>query len=145
MLDKTLIGRESEPVLHEVEKGSIRRFAEALGDPSPLALDEVAARAAGFAGLVAPPTYALTLGWSERFRHSLDLGTRSVLHGEQSFDYARPIVAGDRIVVRSKVAGVQERAGASGPMDVLVIEDEGRDEKGELVFKARATLILRRG
>jgi acyl dehydratase len=145
MLDKTLIGRESEPVLHEVEKGAIRRFAEALGDPSLLALEESAARAAGYAGLVAPPTFAVTLGWSERFRHSLDLGTRSVLHSEQGFEYARPIVAGDRLVVRSRVADVQERAGASGPMDVLVIEDEGRDEKGELVFKARSTLILRRG
>ena len=145
MLDRTLIGRESEPTVVEVEKGAIRRFAESLGDPSPLALDEAAARAAGFAGLVAPPTFAFTLGWSERFRHSLDLGTRSVLHGEQSFEFTRPIVSGDRLVVRSKVADVQERAGASGPMDVLVIEDEGRGEKGDLVFKARSTFILRRG
>ena len=145
MLDKTLIGRESEPVLHEVEKGAIRRFAEALGDPNPLALEESAARAAGYPGLVAPPTFAVTLGWSERFRHSLDLGTRSVLHGEQGFEYARPIVAGDRLTVRSKVADVQERSGASGPMDVIVIEDEGRDEQGALVFRSRATFILRRG
>jgi len=145
MLDRTLIGRESEPTVVEVEKGAIRRFADALGDPNPLALDEAAARAAGHASLVAPPTFAVTLGWSERFRHSLDLGTRSVLHGEQSFEYARPIVAGDRLTVRSKVADVQERAGASGPMDVLVIEDEGRDERGGLVFRARATFILRRG
>jgi acyl dehydratase len=56
----------------------------------------------------------------------------------------RPVLAGDRITVRSKVADVQERAGASGPMDVIVIEDEGRDEKGELVFRTRAMLILRR-
>jgi acyl dehydratase len=145
MLDRTLIGRESEPTVVEIEKGGIRRFADALGDPNPLALDEAAARAAGHAGLVAPPTFAVTLGWSERFRHSLDLGTRSVLHGEQSFEYARPIVAGDRLTIRSKVADVQERAGASGPMDVIVIEDEGRDDKGALVFKARATMILRRG
>jgi len=145
MIDRTLIGRESEPTLHEVEKGAIRRFADAIGDPNPLALDEEAARAAGHRSLVAPPTFAVTLSWSERFRHSLDLGTRSLLHGEQSFELARPIVAGDRLVVRSRVADVQERAGASGPMDVVVIEDEGRDEQGELVFRARATFILRRG
>jgi acyl dehydratase len=144
MLDRTLIGRESEPVLHEVEKGSIRRLADALGDPNPLYQDEEAARAAGHAGLLAPPTYAVALTQNERFRHSLDLGTRSVLHGEQQFEYARPIVAGDRIVVKTRVADVLERPGASGPMDVLVLEDEGRDEKGELVFRARATFILRR-
>jgi acyl dehydratase len=145
MLDRSLIGRESEPIVHEVEKGAIRRFAEALGDPNPIYQDEAAARAAGFPSLVAPPTFSVALASNERFRHSLDLGTRSILQGEQQFEYARPIFAGDRITVRSRVADVQERAGASGPMDVIVIEDEGRDEKGELVFKTRAMLILRRG
>lgn len=145
MLDRSLIGRESEPVVHEVEKNQVRRFAEALGDPNPVSTDEVAARAAGYPALVAPPTFAIALASNERFRHSLDLGTRSILHGEQSFEYARPIYAGDRITVRSRVADVQERASASGPMDVLVVEDEGRDDKNELVFRTRATLILRRG
>jgi acyl dehydratase len=144
MLDRTLIGRESEPVVHEVEKGAIRRFADALGDPNPLYQDEGAARAAGLAGLLAPPTFPVALTANERFRHSLDLGTRSTLHGEQAFEYFRSLVAGDRITVVSRVADVQERAGASGPSDVLVIEDEARDDKGELVFRSRATLILRR-
>jgi acyl dehydratase len=144
MLDRSLIGRESEPAVHEVEKGAIRRFAEALGDPNPVYVDEAAARAAGFPTLVAPATFVVALTSNERFRHSLDLGTRSILHSEQQFEYARPIVAGDRITVRSKVADVQERAGASGPMDVIVIEDEGRDDAGALVFRTRATLILRR-
>jgi acyl dehydratase len=144
MLDRSLIGRESEPVVHEVERGAIRRFAESLGDPNPIYLDEAAARAAGHPALVAPPTFPVVLASNERFRHSLDLGTRSILHGEQQFEYARPVFAGDRITVVSRVADVQERAGASGPMDVLVIEDEGRDDKGEVVFKTRATLILRR-
>jgi acyl dehydratase len=144
MLDRSLIGRESEPIVHEVEKGAIRRFAEALGDPNPIYVDEAAARAAGYPALAAPPTFPVALTANERFRHSLDLGTRSILHGEQQFEYVRPVLAGDRITVRSKVADVQERAGASGPMDVIVFEDEGRDEKGELVFRTRAMLILRR-
>src|SRR5512134_4062936 len=103
MLDRSLIGRESEPVVHEVEKNAIRRFAESLGDPSPIYVDAGAARAAGYPSLVAPPTFAIALASNERFRHSLDLGTRNVLHGEQAFEYARPILAGDRITVRSRV------------------------------------------
>ncbi len=145
MLDRSLIGRESEPVVHEVEKGAVQRFAEAIGDPNPIYADEAAARAAGFPSIVAPPTFPVVLTTNERFRHSLDLGTRSIIQGEQQFEYSRPIVAGDRLTVRSKVADVQERASASGPMDVLVIEDEGRDDKGGLVFRTRAMLILRRG
>lgn len=145
MLDKSLIGRESDPVVHDVEKNAIRRFAEALGDPNPIYVDEASAKSAGFAGLVAPPTFASTLVVNDRFRHSLDLGTRNVLHGEQVIETSRPIVAGARITVKTKVADVQERTGPSGTMDFLVLEDEGRDDKGELVFRTRETLILRRG
>lgn len=145
MLDKSLIGRESEPVVVDVEKNAIRRYAEALGDPNPAYVDEAAARAAGLPGLAAPPTFAVTLVVNDRFRHSLDLGTRNVLHGEQVIESARPIFAGDRITVKTKVADVQERTGPSGTMDFLVLEDEGRDDKGELVFRTRETLILRRG
>lgn len=145
MVDKSLIGRESEPVVHEVEEGMIRRFAEALGDPNPIYVDREAAGAAGLPGLAAPPTFPAVLAVNERFRHSLDLGTRSLLLGEQQIEYGRPIVAGDRITVRSRVADVQEKAGPSGPMDVIVVEDEGRAADGEMVFRSRETLILRRG
>lgn len=145
MLDKSLIGRESEPVVQDVEKSAIRRFAEALGDPNPVYVDEGAAKSAGFPGIVAPPTFAVTLVVNDRFRHSLDLGTRNVLHGEQVIETVRPLVAGERITVKSRVADVQERTGPSGTMDFLVIEDEGRDERGELAFRTRETLILRRG
>lgn len=145
MLDKSLIGRESDPILSEVEKGAIRRHAEAVGDPNPLYTDEEAARAAGHAGLLAPPTFPAVLAVNDRFRHSLDLGTRSLLHSEQQFEYGRPLVAGDRIIVRNRVADVQEKSGPSGPMDVIVVEAEGRSPEGELFFRSRETLVLRRG
>jgi acyl dehydratase len=145
MLDRSLIGRESEPVLQEVEKGAIRRFADALGDPNPLYQDEAATRASGFSNLLAPPTFPAVLAMNEKFRHSLDLGTRSILQSEQVIEYGRQVVAGDRVTVKSRVADVGERPGASGPMDVLVLEEEGRDDQGELLFRCRETLILRRG
>jgi acyl dehydratase len=144
MLDRSLVGRESEPWTVEVERGMIRRFAEALGDPNPIYVDEAAARAAGYPALVAPPTFPAALAVNERFRHSLDLGTRLVLHGEQQIEYGRPVLAGDRLTMKSKVADVLERPGSSGPMDVLVVEDEARDAQGALVFRSRATLVLRR-
>lgn len=145
MLDKSLIGREAEPVVVDVEKGAILRFAEAIGDPNPIYVDEAAARAAGFPALVAPPTFPAALTINERFRHSLDLGTRILLHSEQQIEYGRAVVAGDRITIKTRVADVLERVGASGPMDILVLEDEGRDAQGAFVFRTRATLVLRRG
>ncbi|HET7753179.1 MAG TPA: MaoC family dehydratase N-terminal domain-containing protein [Anaeromyxobacteraceae bacterium] len=141
MLDRSLIGRQSEPVTHEVERGMIRRFADAIGDPNPIYSDESAAKAAGFSQLVAPPTFAAALTANERFRAGLDLGTRSFLLSDQQFEYGRPIFAGDRITVVTRVADVQERAGAT---DILVLEDEGRDAQGQFVFHSRTTLVLRR-
>ena len=71
--------------------------------------------------------------------------TRSLLLGEESIEYGRPIVAGDRLTVKSRVADVQERAGTSGASDVLVLETEGRGAEGDFVFRTRETFILRRG
>ena len=57
MLDKNAVGRTTPPTLNEVEKGAIRRFAEALGDYNPIYYDEDYARASGFASVVAPPSF----------------------------------------------------------------------------------------
>lgn len=143
MLDRGLIGRRSDPVVNEVERGAVRRFAEALGLSEDVHYDERAAEAAGYRGLLAPLTFPATFRSSIDLRDVLNLGQKGLLHADQSFEYFRPICSGDRIQVVAAVADVSERAGATGPMDVVVIEDEGRDEQGHLVYRARKTLIVR--
>ncbi len=143
MLDKNAIGRSSPPTLNEVEKGAIRRFAEALGDYNPIYYDEEYARASGYPTIVAPPTFPASFHSAADLRELLGVGIRSLLHAEQAFDYERPILSGDRIYVSTRVSEVLERLGPAGRMDVAVIEDEGRDEEGNLVFKARRTLVVR--
>lgn len=144
MLDKNAIGRASPPTLNEVEKGSIRRFAEALGDYNPIYYDEEYARASGYPTIVAPPTFPASFHSAADLRELLGVGIKSLLHAEQTFEYDRPIFAGDRIFVISRVSDVLERTGPTGgKMDVAVIEDEGRDEEGNAVFRARRTLIIR--
>src|SRR5437764_14696346 len=68
---------------------------------------------------------------------------KRLLQAEQSFEYARPIVAGDKLTVRSKIAGIEQRATPSGPTDVVIIEDEGRDDYGELVYRSRQLWVVR--
>ena len=143
MLEKKAIGRTSPPTLNEVEKGAIRRFAESLGDFNPLYHDEEYAKSAGYSGLVAPPTFPASFHSAADLREMLGVSIKSLLHAEQSFDYERPILAGDRIYVATRVAEVLERTGPAGRIDVAVLEDEGRDEEGKLVFKARRTLVVR--
>lgn len=60
-MDRSATGRESKPLVNEVEKGAIRRFAEALGETNPIHFDEGAARAAGYRSIVAPLTFPTAL------------------------------------------------------------------------------------
>lgn len=143
MLDKSLIGRTSEPGRNEVERGAIRRFAEALGSTHPLHLSTEAARKAGYPGLVAPPTFPATFRAGSDVRAGLGLSEQTVLHNEQVYEHERPIVAGDVITVTERIADVSERSGPAGQMTFLVIESEGQDARGEPVYRGRQVLIVR--
>lgn len=144
MVDRNAIGRESKPALNEVEKGAIRRFAEALGETNPIYFEEAAARAAGYRSVVAPPTFPTTLRAGSDLRESLLLAPgKHLLQAEQTIEYARPLVAGDKLTVKSRVADISQRATPSGMTDVVVIEDDGRNDAGELVYRTRALWVVR--
>ncbi len=143
MLDRELIGRRSEPLWNEVEAGSIRRFAVALGIGDLIHHDERQAKDAGFRDLVAPSTFPITFRSSIDLEVALGLSSRGLVHADQSFDLYLPICAGDRIQVVAVIVEVAERPSAGGIVDVVVVEDEGRDADGTLVYRGRRTMIVR--
>ena len=53
------IGKTYEPTLYAVGREKIREYARAVGETNPLYLDVEAARAAGYADVVAPPMFAV--------------------------------------------------------------------------------------
>ena len=57
MIDKKHIGYAPPPILWDVEKGRIAFFAKVIGLTDPIHTDEAAAKAAGYRGIVAPPTF----------------------------------------------------------------------------------------
>jgi len=129
-LTRDLIGRESEVVLFEVERGAIRKFADAVQDQTPACVR----------GDVAPPTFATT------FRMTIpgvSFDLARVLHGAQEYRYERPLRAGDRVRCRLRVADVYHRHGRLGDMTFLILAMDGTDETGNLVFAATTTAILR--
>jgi acyl dehydratase len=143
-LDRSAIGRESKPAVHEIEPGSIRRFARSLGEQNPIYFDDAAARAAGYSGLVAPLTFPASLRAGSDLRAELLVAPGShLLQAQQSFEYARPVVAGDRITVRSKVVEINQRDTPTGPADEVVLEDEGTDAGGAVVYRARSLWVVR--
>jgi acyl dehydratase len=44
LLYEKFVGQRSEPVKNLVERGTVRKFAEAIADPNPLYVDEAAAK-----------------------------------------------------------------------------------------------------
>lgn len=142
-IDRTLIGSVSPQFWVEVEKGAIRKFAEAIGDPDPRYRDEAAARSAGFSGIIAPPTFPVSFRAPEEPVWSRHLDRRRVLAGGQGFEYSRPIVAGDRLCCRIHFVGVDDKEGSSGRMELLHQEIRGHDEAGQPVFVHRRTTVYR--
>src|SRR5579883_2313444 len=143
-ITRELVGRTSQPLVLDVERGHIRRFAEALGDPDPIYRDESAARAAGHPRIPAPPTFAIALRPNDA-REGLALDWGRLLHGEQEIELLRPLHAGDRVTVVQSIADVYEKQGKAGAMDFLVLETRGADaDSGEPVFVLRSTVVIKR-
>lgn len=143
-LNKALIGKEypaSEPF--EVTADSVREFADAIGDPNPVFRDAAAAKAAGHAGVIAPPTYVTKLNFLYApqivLDEDLNLNYALVVHGEQEYEYLRPLRAGDRLIGKPRIADIT----AKGRNELLVTEASVETTEGEKVAVARSTIVSR--
>jgi len=142
----------------------IRHWVEAMGDHNPVYVDEAAARAAGFEGIIAPPT--MLQAWimrglratqdteearargeaagdspSDRLMALLDeAGFTSVVATNCDQHYERPLVPGDVLEVTSTIDSVSgEKATGLGVGHFVTNRMEYRDQHGELV----ATMLFR--
>ena len=140
------IGKDISSVVWDIEKGAIRKVAEAIGDPNPLWQDEEYAKKTRFGGIIAPPTFLWSLRNEEAVKWANDPDLSPVtrfLHGGTDFDLYQPVRPGDRITVTSKLVDAFEREGKSGKMLTMIEESRYTNQKGELVAKATSTLIRR--
>jgi acyl dehydratase len=144
-LNKAFEGREypaSSPL--EVTAESIREFADAIGDPNPVYRDEPAAKAAGYEGVIAPPTFLTKVNFlpganAAILDPELGLNYMMVVHGEQEYQHTRPVRAGDVVLARPKVAGIAVK----GRNEYLVMESVIETTGGERVAVARSTIVSR--
>jgi acyl dehydratase len=133
-----------------VEAGKVEEFARALRDNDPVHRREAAATEQGFDGVPAPLTFTRTAVFP-RYRppgvegtHGFDLGFREEysVHGEQSYEFERPLLVGTVLSGVTTLVDVYEREGRrGGTMTFAVYETEFRDRDDELVVTARSTTI----
>ena len=145
-LNRDYIGRSfpaSEP--YEVSRVKIAEFADAIGEPSPLCRDRQAAQAAGYPDVIAPPTFAILITMADSsyavMDQDLGLDYSMVLHGEQRFEHARPLHAGDAVVAQSSITDIRD----AGRNVMLTTRTDITTTDGEQVCTALSTLVERGG
>jgi acyl dehydratase len=142
-LNQSLKGKTYRELTFEVERDRVNQFALAVGEDDPRFTDPEAAKAEGFPEQVAFPTFPTVLQILTSAQvvvdEELGLDYSRVVHGEQAYDWRRPIVVGDRLRVTPRIADIY----AKGPNEFLVIEGEIVDAGGEVVCVARTTLLSR--
>jgi acyl dehydratase len=136
------VGKAGEARTYDVERGAIRRFAEAIEDRNPLFNDENAARGTRFGGLIAPPTFCRSMGSPIPDVRISALGqTFRGLDGGSEWEYFKPIRPGDRITVQTRLVDLRESEGRLGPMIFITMETTYTNQFGELCVTQRSTGI----
>ena len=138
---KQKIGKSTKPQSVEIEKGQIRRFAQAIGEDNAIHTDEAAAKAAGFPSLVAPPTFPAALFRLDGLLDDLELDPLVTMHAEEAYEYFRPLCAGEELTVVHRVLDVYDKPAPNGKLLFIVVETRGTDKRSRPVFKGRRVLV----
>lgn len=164
---KAFIGRRTEPFLacDAVEPGAVRRYAQAIMDPDPAYADDAAG--ARYGGAVAPPIFPSFMFrtpfgapdvLSERAHDPdfdgivmgvgnglppLPLDGLALLNGGAEIEFYAYARHGERVLQSSRYADIYEREAKAGPMIFVIIETEFTTEAGQLLLRARKTIIRR--
>jgi acyl dehydratase len=137
------VGKTYPPVVYAVGREKIREYAAATGETDPVCLEPDAARAAGYADVVAPPMFAVVYSAPSLGPAVLDpevgIDFAALVHGGQEFAWGPPVVAGDEVTTTAVVKDISERRG----MGFYVFESASRNQRGETVCIGTWTNIVR--
>ena len=133
----------SHSVTYAVGREKVREYAYAVGESDPRCLDPEAARAAGYADVVAPPMFAVVFGGRAMapalFDPEVGIDFSRLVHGAQEFTWGEPVVAGDEITTEAAHEDTSERGG----LKFFVFTTRSVNQRGELVCEGRWTNIVR--
>ena len=137
------VGKTYEPVVYAVGREKIKEYAHAVGETNPVHLDVEAARAAGYADVVAPPMFAVVYSSPAvavpMLDPELEINFAMLVHGGQEFTWGPLVVAQDEITTIASVKDISERAG----LGYYVLETISTNQRGEQVCRGTWTNIVR--
>jgi acyl dehydratase len=144
-INRDFIGRKyPASETYEVSRELIRRFADAIGDSSPVYRDIEAAKALGHPDVIAPPTFLTVLGFrlagdGPMADPTLGLNYALVVHGEQRFVHHRPARAGDVLTIVSSVEDIRD----AGRNELLTTKMTITTTEGEPVADGYSSIVSR--
>jgi acyl dehydratase len=140
-------GQIVDRVEMDVERGKIRELAIATHAGDPAHVDEQVAAEAGFGSALATATHVVVAGHhrnQREFVKALGLTIERVVVGSVEWEYARPLVAGDRLTGTRRVLDDTVREGKrGGPMRLVTLETKWLDADNSLAVTQREVLIER--
>lgn len=127
-LNAAFEGKAYPAVRFTFDPDRVRSFANAVGQrgpgvpPTMLTAPEIEA---GLRNVVSDPELGVDLA--------------RVLHGEQSYEWSRPLAVGETLVAEATIESIRGRAA----LQFLTLRTDLRDEHGALIAVARSTLVVR--
>lgn len=150
----SLIGDETpwgEP--YTIEKNTVARFLEAIGDENPIFSDPDYAGASWYGGLAVPPNFLLTnlrsgteRDWftvNEKGEFHFPVNASRRLRGGDEIEVLAPMCVGDTIQAKTRIVNITEKMGSSGAMAFIDTETQYRNQRGAIVMCSRTTVIMR--
>jgi hypothetical protein len=128
---QNLVNVDFGPEVYEIEKGMVKKFAEAIDDPNP-AWQEVA-----------PPTFPAALvptGLLHKLFNA-DIPLKRLLNGASELEYLQPIRVGDVISVTGRLTRMRQVEGKEGPTLFMFTEVTYTNQRGEVAVKGKNTYI----
>ena len=151
---QAMIGRQVHyPAREAFGHASIRYFALAMHDDNPLYVDEEYAKAAGYPGIIAPPTLVCETCQYAHRKPSLEgyighewhlpvLGCRMIRAGND-YTFVRSVLATDSISVTWTLESMEEKLSSRGGTQLFVISVATyADAQGATVATNRETLVF---
>ena len=133
-----------------VEAGKVAEFAGALRDERSLHRDAENASEQGFERIPAPLTFT-QVGRFEHYQSAdmddgiqgfnLGFDPERTVHGEQEYEFERPVLVGDTLTGTTTLTDVYERESGDKTLTFAVLTTEYRTDDGELVVTERRTAI----
>jgi acyl dehydratase len=141
----SMVGKPFPPEIIEVERGHIRKFAEAVGDANPLWQDEAYALKTHYKSIIAPPTFLQDEGTIDAVDKLMEVNCplKNLLNGGMEVECYEPMKPGDVITTQAKLVSLQEKEGKKGKLIIMVVEVTYTNQQGHLVAIGRHNFIRR--